>query len=85
MPAECTPDGFPVGLQIIGRHLADSSGLRASAAFEHPFLGHPAGLPERSWGKWNGSGVSWRSSLAMCSGRCHVVISGVGASVTCGA
>ncbi len=29
-----TDDGLPVGMQIIGRHLDDSTVLRASAAFE---------------------------------------------------
>jgi aspartyl-tRNA(Asn)/glutamyl-tRNA(Gln) amidotransferase subunit A len=34
VPAGFTTDGLPVGLQIIGRHLADGDVLRASAAFE---------------------------------------------------
>ena len=34
IPAGFTPDGLPVGLQIIGRHLADSTVLQASALFE---------------------------------------------------
>ncbi|HTF51250.1 MAG TPA: amidase family protein [Pseudonocardia sp.] len=34
VPAGFTSAGLPVGLQIIGRHLADGSVLRASAAFE---------------------------------------------------
>jgi aspartyl-tRNA(Asn)/glutamyl-tRNA(Gln) amidotransferase subunit A len=29
-----TEDGLPVGLQIVGRHLADGTVLRAAAAFE---------------------------------------------------
>jgi aspartyl-tRNA(Asn)/glutamyl-tRNA(Gln) amidotransferase subunit A len=34
VPAGWTDDGLPVGLQVIGRHLDDSTVLRASAAFE---------------------------------------------------
>ena len=34
IPAGFTEDGLPVGLQIIGRHLADPTVLKASAAFE---------------------------------------------------
>lgn len=34
VPAGWTPDGLPIGLQIVGRHLDDSLVLRASAAFE---------------------------------------------------
>lgn len=34
VPAGFTADGLPVGLQIVGRHLADADVLRASAAFE---------------------------------------------------
>jgi aspartyl-tRNA(Asn)/glutamyl-tRNA(Gln) amidotransferase subunit A len=34
VPAGWTEDGLPVGLQIVGRHLADQLVLRASAAFE---------------------------------------------------
>ncbi|MEV0848586.1 amidase family protein [Streptomyces sp. NPDC049954] len=34
VPAGWTSDGRPVGLQIVGRHLADSTVLRAAAAFE---------------------------------------------------
>jgi len=34
VPAGFTRQGLPVGLQIVGRHLADASVLRASAAYE---------------------------------------------------
>ena len=34
IPAGFTADGLPVGLQIIGRHLADQTVLAASGAFE---------------------------------------------------
>lgn len=34
VPAGFTGDGLPVGLQIVGRHLADATVLAASAAFE---------------------------------------------------
>jgi aspartyl-tRNA(Asn)/glutamyl-tRNA(Gln) amidotransferase subunit A len=34
VPAGWTASGLPVGLQIVGRHLADDAVLRASAAFE---------------------------------------------------
>ena len=34
VPAGFTGDGLPVGLQIVGRHLADASVLAAAAAFE---------------------------------------------------
>ena len=34
IPAGCTEDGLPIGLQIIGRHLDDGTVLRASASFE---------------------------------------------------
>jgi aspartyl-tRNA(Asn)/glutamyl-tRNA(Gln) amidotransferase subunit A len=34
VPAGLTQDGLPVGLQIIGRHLADATVLRAAAAFQ---------------------------------------------------
>ncbi|MFC9328753.1 amidase [Kitasatospora sp. NPDC057015] len=34
VPAGWTADGLPVGLQIVGRHLADATVLRVAAAFE---------------------------------------------------
>jgi aspartyl-tRNA(Asn)/glutamyl-tRNA(Gln) amidotransferase subunit A len=34
VPAGFTADGLPVGMQIVGRHRADASVLRAAAAFE---------------------------------------------------
>ncbi len=34
LPAGFTAAGLPVGLQVVGRHLADATVLRASAAFE---------------------------------------------------
>ncbi|MGW0854640.1 amidase [Streptomyces sp. NPDC002690] len=34
VPAGRTPDDLPVGLQLIGRHLADGTVLRAAAAYE---------------------------------------------------
>jgi aspartyl-tRNA(Asn)/glutamyl-tRNA(Gln) amidotransferase subunit A len=34
VPAGLTRDGLPVGLQIVGRHLADADVLRAAAAYE---------------------------------------------------
>jgi aspartyl-tRNA(Asn)/glutamyl-tRNA(Gln) amidotransferase subunit A len=41
-PAGMTPDGLPVGLQIVGRRFADVTVLQASAAFEQarPWAGH---------------------------------------------
>jgi aspartyl-tRNA(Asn)/glutamyl-tRNA(Gln) amidotransferase subunit A len=34
IPAGWTDDGLPVGLQIIGPHLADATVIEASAAYE---------------------------------------------------
>ena len=34
VPAGWTEEGLPVGLQIVGRHLADGAVLSAAAAFE---------------------------------------------------
>jgi aspartyl-tRNA(Asn)/glutamyl-tRNA(Gln) amidotransferase subunit A len=47
VPAGFTADGLPVGLQIVGRHLADADVLRASAAFEAaaPWAAHWPELP----------------------------------------
>jgi Asp-tRNA(Asn)/Glu-tRNA(Gln) amidotransferase A subunit family amidase len=41
IPAGWTEDGLPIGLQIVGNHLADHLVLRASRAFEQatPWLG----------------------------------------------
>ncbi|WP_240420656.1 amidase [Paenibacillus periandrae] len=49
MPAGWTTDGLPVGVQLIGGHLADDVVLRASSAFEeaHPWLPHLNKLVER--------------------------------------
>ena len=42
VPAGFTRDGLPVGLQIVGGHLADGLVLRAAAAFEAaPPVGPP--------------------------------------------
>jgi aspartyl-tRNA(Asn)/glutamyl-tRNA(Gln) amidotransferase subunit A len=47
VPAGFTAAGLPVGLQIVGRHLADADVLRASAAFESaaPWAHHWPTLP----------------------------------------
>lgn len=52
VPAGWTADGRPVGLQIVGRHLADATVLRAAAAFEGaaPWAHHWPDLPGRGPG-----------------------------------
>ena len=42
VPAGFSPDGLPIGLQIIGRRYDEESVLAASAAFERarPWIGH---------------------------------------------
>jgi aspartyl-tRNA(Asn)/glutamyl-tRNA(Gln) amidotransferase subunit A len=37
VPCGFTPDGLPIGLQIVGRRFADETVLRASAAFEEAY------------------------------------------------
>lgn len=46
VPAGFTTGGLPVGLQIVGRHLADASVISAAAAFEaaRPWSGREPGL-----------------------------------------
>lgn len=51
VPAGFTPDGLPVGLQIVGRHLDEATVLRAGHAFEQVTRNgerHPD-LPARCW------------------------------------
>jgi amidase len=38
MPCGYTPEGLPVGLQIVGRHRAEFSVLQLAHAFEHATL-----------------------------------------------
>jgi aspartyl-tRNA(Asn)/glutamyl-tRNA(Gln) amidotransferase subunit A len=46
VPCGWTPDGLPIGLQIVGRRFADATVLRAAAAFEaaRPWAGRRPSL-----------------------------------------
>ena len=60
VPAGFTAAGLPVGLQIVGRHLADATVLRASAAYEEaaPWAQDwPLGLAERVLDVTSAAGV----------------------------
>jgi Asp-tRNA(Asn)/Glu-tRNA(Gln) amidotransferase A subunit family amidase len=65
VPCGFTPDGLPVGLQIVGRRRGEATVLRAAAAFEAaapwadripPIVPRPEAGPER------GAGVSGRGA-----------------------
>ena len=88
VPAGFTGDGLPVGLQIVGGHLADGLVLRAAAAFEaaRPWAQHRPPLADGSRrdarGFLRGAGRSSRSRrsslLAACGGRAGPGAAGAG-------
>jgi aspartyl-tRNA(Asn)/glutamyl-tRNA(Gln) amidotransferase subunit A len=56
VPAGLTDDGYPVGMQIVGRHYEDDTVLAASAAIERerPWHDNYAVLDERHGSRTNG-------------------------------